>query len=100
MSDRGDLHLHVDAIQEGTREFALIAGDLIGGAAAGALGVAKVAARTGVHGGDELKTSRELSPLCCPDDGDVACLQRLSQSFQRIAGKFRQFIEKKNAVVG
>jgi len=53
----------------------------------------QVTAGAGIHGGDQLKTGRELGTLGRPGDGDVASLHRLAQRFQGRALEFRKLIE-------
>lgn len=56
--DLRDGDVHVDAIKEGARELLLVSVDLILSAGTFVSGVAEVATRAGVHGGDEHKISR------------------------------------------
>ena len=90
----GHFHVQVDAVQQRAGELALVAGDLVWRAAAGMARIAQVAARAGVHGGNELKARRKFGPLRGARDGDVARFQRLAQGFQRGAGEFGQLIQK------
>ena len=51
--DLADGDVHVDAVEEGAGELFLVVVDLGAGAGAFVSGVAEIAARAGVHGGDE-----------------------------------------------
>ena len=92
--------MQVNAVDQGAAELALVAGHLVGRAAAGFLGGAQIAARAGVHGTNQLKTRRKLGPARRPRDGDGARLQRLAQGFERGAGKLGHFVQKQHTVVG
>ena len=60
MRQRADFDLHVDAIEQGAGYFTLIARHTIGRAAAFAIAVSQIAARAGIHGGDQLKPGRKI----------------------------------------
>ncbi len=48
----------VDTIQEGARDFSLVLADLLGGASAGLMRIAVIAAWTGIHGRDQHEPGR------------------------------------------
>ena len=81
-------------------DFLAVTCDLVGGVAAGAFGVAVVAAGAGVHGGDELEARGEVAFHRGAADGDVAVFQRFAQHFEDAAVEFGQFVEEEDAVVG
>ena len=56
----GDLHMQIDAVQQGPGDTGAVASDLLHGAAAAPARVAQVTAGAGVHGRDQLETRREL----------------------------------------
>src|SRR3989338_2450729 len=62
--------------------------------------VAKIAAGTGIHGGDELKVRRKFGLMRSPRDNDFTGFERLSEHFQDPAVEFRQFIQEQHAVMG
>ena len=92
--------MQVDAVQQRAGDPPPVLGDGAGGAGAFPGGVPQVAAFAGVHG----RYQHEFAGVGgCPvyaAHGNGAVLQRLAQHLQRIAGKFRQFIQKQHAVVG
>ena len=92
--------MQINPVKQRAAELALIAVHLIGRAAAAAGGVAQVAARTGVHGGNELKARRKLALHRRARDADLPGLQRFAQRFQSAARKFEEFVEEQHAVVG
>ena len=92
--------VQVDAVEQRAAQLALVARNLLGRTAAGPLWAAGKAARTGVHGGDELKAGRELGALRGAGDGDAARFQRFAQGFEGAAGKLRKFVEEQHALVG
>jgi len=96
----GDGEVDVDAVKQRPGDFLSVARDLVGGVAAGAFGVAVVAAGAGVHGGDELEAGGEVAFHRGAADGDMAVFQRFAQHFEDAAVEFGQFVEKEDAVVG
>ena len=92
--------MQIDAVKQRAAELALVAGHLIGRAAAAAGGVAQVAARTGVHGGNELKARRKLALHRRARDADLPGLEWFAQRLQSAARKFGEFVQKQHAVVG
>lgn len=97
--DRRHLHVQVDAVEQRAAELALVAGHLVGRAAAGLEGGAEVAAGARVHGRDELEARGELGPARGARDGDRAGLQWLAQGFEGGAGELGELIQKKNPLV-
>ena len=94
------LDVQVDTVQQRARQAALVARHLVGRAAAGRLALAQVAARAGVHRGDELKARRKVGPARRAADGDAPALQRLAQGLQRGARELGQLVEEQHAAVG
>jgi hypothetical protein len=64
--------MQVNAVHEWTTQLGLVAVNLVGGAAAGLQGRAKVAAGAGVHGGDQLKPCWKFGPACGAGDRNGA----------------------------
>lgn len=95
----GHFNVQVDAVEQRAAELGLVARDLVGRAAAGALHRAEVAAGAGVHGRDHLKACRKFGALRRACNGDASGLQRFAQCFERGAWKFGQLIQKQDAVV-
>jgi hypothetical protein len=73
--------------------------DLLGGAAAGAQSVAKVSARTRIHGRDELESGGEFCLSRGSGDGDGSGLHGFAEAFQGPPIELRQFIQKQYAIV-
>jgi len=86
--DQGDFGEQVDAVDERPGKFAAIAADLIWCAAAAAGSIAVKAARTGVHGSDELEAGGENGMAGGAGDVDAAGFERLAQGFQHFAIEF------------
>ena len=63
-------------------------------------GVTQVAALAGVHGGSQHELAGVAGGAVYPAHRDGAVLQGLTQHFQGVAGKFRQFVQKQHTVVG
>ena len=93
------LDMQVDPVEQRPAEFALVAVDLIGRAAAGLVGGAQVTTGAGVHGTNQLKACRKLGTPGGARNGDAAGLQRLTQGFQRGTVKLRQLVQKQHPVV-
>jgi hypothetical protein len=92
-------HLHVDAVQQRAGHAALIAPDQVRRAVADAADVARIAARAGVHGGDQLEVRRELGLPGGARNRDAAGFHRLAQHVQHSTVKFRKFVEEQHAAV-
>src|SRR3954465_15841230 len=73
------LDLHVDTIEQRSRELAPVARDLVGRATTAAGVVSEVPAGAGIHGRDKLEVRRELGLACGARDRDTAGLERLAQ---------------------
>ena len=73
--------------------------DLRRGTAAHLLRITEMAAGTGIHRRDQLKTGRKSGSPRRSGDMDFSGLQRFPQYFQYRAGELGHFIQKKNAVV-
>ena len=98
--DAVDGDVQVDAVEQGAGEFLAVAGDLVGGVGAGAVGVAVVAARAGVHGSNELEGGGVVAFHGGAREGDVAVFEGFAQHFEDAAVEFGQFVQKEDAVVG
>src|SRR5580765_2378545 len=70
--ERADLDLHIDAIEQRTGDFSLVARDLIRRAAAYSFSMAEKAAWAGIHGRDQLKACREIGLPRRTRDGNAA----------------------------
>src|SRR6218665_1834507 len=68
--------MQIDTVEQGTGQFVAITLLLFGAAAAAVVGVAKVAAGTGVHGCDQLETCGKADLVLGPGNHDLATLQR------------------------
>ena len=68
--DLSDRDVHVDAVEEGTGELLSVSTDLVLGAGAFVSRVTDVAARAGVHRGDEHKVGRVGGLSVDARDGD------------------------------
>src|SRR5207248_8133306 len=66
---------------------------------AAAAAIAAVAARAGVHGGDELKACRELHLPRRARDRHAPGLERLAQRLEHVAVELRQLVEEKYSVM-
>lgn len=82
--DLGPRHVdhEVDAVGQRAGDAALLAGDGLGGAAAGENRVAPVSTRARIHGGDELEPRRELERRPRPRNDQPALFERLAQSLE------------------
>ena len=98
--DGRHVHMQVDAVHQRATQAPLVTRHLIGGTAAGSVGRTEVAARAGVHRGDQLEARRELAAPRRARNGDGACLQGLAQRLQRGTGEFWQLVEEQYAMVG
>lgn len=96
----GYLHMHVDAIQQGTRDAHAIAGDPVEGAVAAVAAVPQVAAGTGVHRRDQLKAGGVVDLAVGPGDGDMAVFQGFAQHLQGMAIELGELVEEEHAAMG
>ena len=72
------VNVHINAVQQRAGEFAPIGADPLVGALATVALVAVIAARAGVHGGDQLEVCGITNMVPGATDDHVAALQRLS----------------------
>jgi hypothetical protein len=93
----GDGNQHVDAVEQRSRQPALVARQ-IGGRAAARLVAHPAGAR--VRRGDEHEPRREDDDLLPTHDGHVPVLERLAQRLEARAHELRQLVEEEDAVVG
>ena len=98
--DRRDLDMDVDAVQERAADAAEIAFDLQRRAIALPFGIAPVSAGAGVHGRHEHQTGGKSDAAQRAGNGDTVFLEGLAEDFERAAIEFRQFVQKKDPVVG
>jgi len=96
---RNNFNLYIDPVKQRPGDFAEIFLYNALPTGAGGLRVVVIAAGTGIHGCNEHKTRRVIYSEFCPGDGDVAILQGLPQDLQHRPLKFRQLIEKENAIM-
>src|SRR5690606_29393410 len=94
-----DGQVQIDAIEQRSREFAAIALDLIRRAAAATAGIAKVAARAGVHRRNQLKACWEAHPITGAGDHDMTAFQGLTQDLEHLAAELGQLVQKQHAMV-
>ena len=99
VGNRRDLEMNVDAIQEGAAQFGEIAIDLRCRAIAPLAGIIAVTTRTRVHGGDKLKACLIADMHLSARKRHRAGFNRLTQSIERLTREFRQFIQKKHAIM-
>lgn len=97
--DRSDFDLDIDAVQQRAGDAALVTLDDVRRAAADAADVAVVAARAGVHRGDQLEMRGEVGLPRGARNGDAARFQRLAQHVQHIARELGELVEKQHAPV-
>ena len=90
----------IDAVQQRPGDAGAVLLNLLGGAGAGLLGVAVIAAEAGIHRGHQHEAGREGDGGGGPGDGDHAVFQGLAQHLQGGALEFRQFVQEEDAVVG
>ncbi len=93
------IDLDVHAVQKRPGHLPLIFHDLVRGAGARALRVAVIAAWAWVHRRDKGKSRRECKGPLRARDADDARFHRFAERFERVRGKFRQFVEEEHAAV-
>ena len=98
--DRGHADGEIDAVEQRTRHAPAIARDAVRRAVAASAGVAEPPAGTGIHRGDELELRRERGLPRRAGDVDDAGLERFAQRLENAPLPLRQFVEKKNSLVG
>ena len=69
-------------------------------AVAGKARLARMAAAARIHRRDELKPRRIDDAVVCAGDCHFAGFERLAQAIEDLRLKFRQFVEKQNAMMG
>jgi hypothetical protein len=62
--------------------------------------MARVSARAGIHGGDELEVGRQGEAATGAGNMHASLLQRLAESLQRVPPEFRELIEEEHPAVG
>ncbi len=96
---RGDFDVDVDAVEQRAGNFRDVTLDLHRRAVAFARGIAEESAGARVHRGGEHEARRKIHGKRGAGDRDAAVFERLAHDFQHVALKFRQLVEKQNAVV-
>jgi hypothetical protein len=97
---RRRLHMEIDTIKEGSRDLLTITLHLSWRASALPFRVAIVTAGARVHGCDEHEFTWKTHCSTGPCNYYRASFERLAKNFQGRAMKFRQFIQKKDSVMG
>lgn len=95
----GDFEDDVNAIQKWSRDFGLVAADLMMGAGACFVTIAIESAGTGVHRPDKHKIRRILYGADGARDSDSFVFDGLAEDFEYLAGKLGKLIEKQYAFV-
>ncbi len=95
-----DIDNHINSIENGARETFLVEGDLSVGTGAFVSLVAKIAARTGVHGGNEHEIGGVGDVLVGARNGDRTVFEGLAEGFENRAGVFGDFVKEENTVMG
>src|SRR3989338_9569919 len=91
--------MNINAIQNRTGNFLLIAGDLHRCTNAIFFRITMVTARAGIHRSQKDELGGKLQSTGSARNIDNAVFQGLAQIVQSYAGKFGEFIQKKNAAV-
>lgn len=92
--------MQVYAVQQGAGQAAAVARHLVAGAAAACRAVAQIAARAGIHGGDELEAGGKADLVGGAGNHHMARFQGLAQDLEHLAVKFGQLIQEQYAMVG
>ena len=92
--------MQVDAVEQRAGQLVAVALHLFRGAAAAAGGITQVAARAGVHGGNQLEARRKTQLFRGAGNDDFAAFQWLAQHLQHLAVEFGQLIEEQHTLVG
>lgn len=94
------LDLQVDAVEQRSRNAVHVLLHGAWGAGAFLGGMIIVAARAGVHRGDEHEAGGVVDGVARTRDGDVAVFERLAHDLEHLSRKFGELVEKQHAVVG
>ena len=94
-----NLTLDIDAVEQRTGDFSHIPLDLSRCADAGVRGVAIVAARTWVGGGDKHERTRIFHGIFRPRDGDDTVFKGLAKHLERLFREFCQLVEEEYSIV-
>ena len=94
------LAMDVDAVEEGTGDLVHVTLNLTWRTHAVVVGVAIVAAGTGVHGGHEHKGGRVGHAVFGTRHGDDAVFQRLAHDLEDATLELRQLVEEEYTIVG
>ena len=80
--------MNIDAIEERPGDPSGVAFDLIGGAGAVFFGIMAVAARTGIHGGNEHDLCGKGASSCGSGNRDFSVFEWLAEDFEGLSGEF------------
>ena len=89
----------VHPVKQGAGQFVAIAVDGGGCAAAASARMAQIAARTRIHGRDQLEAGGKTHVAVHAGNVHFAALQWLAQVFQHLAVEFRQFVQKQDTTM-
>ena len=92
--------VHIYTVKKWAGEFLLVVLELTGRACASFLVRAKVAARAGIHGGDEHEVGWVGGVITNVAEGYLVVFERLTQCFEGIAVEFWKFIKIEYAKMG
>ena len=95
----GDFDLQVDTVEQRAGQATAIAQHGVRRAAATAGSMPQVAARAGIHGGDQLKAGRKLGLARRTRNADDSRFHGLAQDIEDPALEFGDFIEKQHTAV-
>src|SRR5581483_12131303 len=95
----GEREDEVESVEQRAGEAIAIAVELHGRARAARARIAAAAARTEVHGRDELKPRGEHGAAADARDGDGAVLERLAKRLEEHARELGQLVEEQDAAV-
>ena len=95
-----DVDVHVDAVQQRPGDLGPVRRHALEGAGAPPRGVAEPAAFAGVHGAHQHEPAGIGDRPGGAGDGDAPVLDGLAQGLDHVPVKFRQLIQKEDAVVG
>ena len=95
----GNFDLQVDTVEQRAGQATAIAQHGVRRAAATAGSMPQVAARAGIHGGDQLKAGRKLGLAGRARNADDARFHGLAQDIEDPALEFGDFIEKQHTAV-
>src|SRR2546423_903254 len=98
--NRADVHMHIDAVGERTRDARAVPIDVRRRTIAGTGRIAGAPTRAWIRGANQRKSRRECYGLTGASDYDFGVFERLPQTFQHVTRKLQQLVEEQHAVVG